>query len=175
MPEGIAWAAICKDSGKIPGPYCSQDARGNRVISDMINEGSGPSEVCDHHVQVTVCKESGKAATKYCPATETKVFVTRTDEEIAEIGAGNLSKIEDFEYAIYDVKYKDAIAASLPASSSTTKPAADYVQKYAVECDLHVAPKEESSAATPSNNTGVTVVTPSGRSSSSPNAENTGG
>lgn len=175
MPEGITWASVCKDSGKAPGPFCSQDPRGNRVISDMFNEGDGPSGVCDHHVQVTVCKESGKAATKYCPATETKVFVTRTDEEIAEIGAGNLSSIADFEYAIYDVKYKDAIAASLPASSSTTKPAADYVQKYAVECDLHVAPKEESSAATPSNNTGVTVVTPSGRSSSSPNAENTGG
>lgn len=173
MPEGITWVSVCKDSGKIPGPYCSKDPRGSRVVSDMFNEGDGPEDVCDHHVEVTVCKESGKAATKYCPATETKVFVTRTDEEIEEIGAENLSKIEDFKYAIYDVKYKNKIKTS-SSGSDKTKPAADYVQKYAVECDLHVAPKEESSVLPPNDNSGVPVVSPVG-GTSTPNNENTGG
>ena len=176
QPDGITWASVCKDSGKAPGPYCSQDPRGNRVVSDYFAEGDGPSGVCDRHIQVTVCKESGKPATKYCPATETKVFITRSDEDIAEIGAQNLQRIEDFDYAVYDVKYKDYISTG--QSNNSTKPAADYVQKYAVECDLHVAPKEESSVLPPSENSGSTnagvVVTPSTRSAT-PNAENTGG
>lgn len=176
QPEGLTMISICKDSGKIPGQYCSQDARGNRISYDWIEAGNGPDEVCDHHVQVTVCKESGKIATKYCPATETKVFITRTDEEIAEIGAQNLEKIADFEYAVYDIKYKDYF--SKENTNNSTKPAADYVQKYAVECDLHVAEKEESSLVAPNENSAGTtsgvVVTPSTRSSS-PNAENTGG
>ncbi len=177
QPEGLTMISICKDSGKLPGQYCSQDARGNRISYDWIEAGNGPSGVCDHHVPVTVCKESGKIATKYCPATETKVFITRTDEEIAEIGAGNLDNIADFKYAVYDVKYKDYF--SKENTNNSTKPAADYVQKYAVECDLHVAEKEESSVLPPSeNSTGTNsgvVVTPSSRSISSPNAENTGG
>ena len=176
QPEGLTMISICKDSGKIPGQYCSQDARGNRISYDWIEAGNGPDEVCDHHVQVTVCKESGKIATKYCPATETKVFITRTDEEIEEIGAENLEKIADFEYAVYDIKYKDYF--SKENTNNSTKPAADYVQKYAVECDLHVAEKEESSLVAPNENSAGTtsgvVVTPSTRSSS-PNAENTGG
>ncbi len=175
QPDGLTWASVCKDSGKAPGAYCSKDPRGNRVISDYFAEGNGPSGICDRHVQVTVCKESGKAATKYCPATHTKIFVTRSDEDIEEIGANNLQKIEDFEYAIYDVKYKDYITGS--STNSATKPAADYVQKYAVECTLHVGPKEESSVVAPTGNapgstTGSlsTTIVPI-----TPNAENTGG
>ncbi len=177
QPEGLTMISICKDSGKIPGQYCSQDARGNRVTYDWIEAGNGPGGVCDHHVLVTVCKESGKIATKYCPATESKVFITRTEDEIAEIGASNLDNIADFKYAVYDVKYKDYFAAG--NTNNSTKPAADYVQKYAVECDLHVAEKEESSVLPPSeNNSGTTsgvVVAPSTRTIASPNDENTGG
>lgn len=176
-PEGLTMISICQDSGKIPTELCYKDARGDRVNYDWIEAGNGPDEFCDHHVEVTTCKESGKLATKYCPATETKVFITRTEEEIEEIGAGNLEKIADFEYAVYDVKYKEYFSDK--NSNNSTKPADDYVQKYAVECDLHVAEKEESSVLPPSGNkpgaTAGVVVTPSTRAVSSPNAENTGG
>ena len=185
QPEGITYVAICKDSGKLPGPYCALDPRGNRVTYDMCEVGNEPTEVCDHHVQVTICSESGKIATEFCPSTQTAVRITRTEEEIEEIGASNLSLIDDWEYAVYDAKYAAyAPNSSSTASNSSTATSKDYVAKYTNECDLHRAPKEESSNITdPANSSGAGGESSSSppdnshgsEESSSPNSENTGG
>lgn len=168
QPEGLTMTSICIDSGKAPGPYCANDARGNRVTYDWCEVGNEPTEVCDRHVQVTVCSESGKLATEFCPSTKTSVFITRTEEEIAEIGAENLGKIQDYPYANYGTSMSD-------------------------RCDIHTKP-QESSVTNNSNNSSSSNSSTAGSSSgspaesqpptessappaaeSSPNAENTGG
>ncbi len=44
-------------------------------------KGTVPTEVCDHHVQLTVCSESGGLATEYCPAKTTRTFMVIPDGE----------------------------------------------------------------------------------------------
>lgn len=180
-PDGLTTVTLCKDSGKIATSLCSQDARGGRVATDWCEIGNEPSEYCDRHVQVTVCSESGKLANKYCPSTKTSVFITRTADEIAEIGAENLSQIADYKYCVYGSKTID------PNDSSNTG-----LNPYnGVECDIHNQKTHESSLLPPTNSSSPNSSAPSSSApesseppeestpdsggESSPNSENTGG
>lgn len=176
QPEGLTHVTLCKDSGKLATSLCAADARGGRVVTDWCAVGTEPTEYCDRHVQVTVCTESGKLANKYCPSTKTTVFITRTAEEIAEIGVTNLSKIADYEYCVYDQGYSNN------SSSGALNPFSG------VECDIHNERTQESSLLPPNNSSGSgnssgnsqTSEPPEESSappeeSSSPNSENTGG
>ena len=66
VPSSVTTAQICRKSGKlaIPG-VCENDPRGNAVYTEYFAKGTVPTEVCDHHVQLTVCSESGGLATEY--------------------------------------------------------------------------------------------------------------
>ena len=50
-------ASYCLDSGMMPGPLCSQDARGSRVASGVFIQGDQPTQTCTMHVEVRVCTE----------------------------------------------------------------------------------------------------------------------
>lgn len=78
MPDGITSAAICKKSGKLAVEgLCDSDPRGSMVASEYFAVGTVPTEVCDHHVSVTICSESGMVANEFCPETlrETLVYI----------------------------------------------------------------------------------------------------
>ncbi|MFR4784429.1 MAG: hypothetical protein ACLUAR_17435 [Pilosibacter sp.] len=64
----------------IPG-VCENDPRGNAVYTEVLRKGTVPTEVCDHHVQLTVCSESGGLATEYCPEKNTRTFMVIPDGE----------------------------------------------------------------------------------------------
>ena len=68
VPSSVTTAQICRKSGKlaIPG-VCDHDPRGSAVYTEYFAKGTVPTEVCDHHVQLTVCSESGGLATEYRP------------------------------------------------------------------------------------------------------------
>lgn len=82
LPDSIESAEICRKSGKraIPG-VCSADPRGNAVYTEYFAKGTAPTEVCDKHVAVTVCKQSGLRATPYCPSKTTRIFMVLPDGE----------------------------------------------------------------------------------------------
>ena len=82
VPSSVTTAQICRKSGKlaIPG-VCENDPRGNAVYTEYFAKGTVPTEVCDHHVQLTVCSESGGLATEYCPAKTTRTFMVIPDGE----------------------------------------------------------------------------------------------
>lgn len=82
LPDSIESAEICRKSGKraIPG-VCSADPRGNAVYTEYFAKGTAPTEVCDKHVAVTVCKESGLRATPYCPSKTTRSYMVLPDGE----------------------------------------------------------------------------------------------
>jgi penicillin-binding protein 1A len=66
-PSNIVTKAICIDSGKLPGPYCKSDPRGNRVREEIFVRGTEPTEICGVHDEVSICKVSGLIATNDCP------------------------------------------------------------------------------------------------------------
>ena len=78
VPGDIIRVGICKDSGKLPNEFCSQDQRGSRVYTEVFIKGTAPSERCDCHVKAQVCEATGKniAEGSFCTAVE-RVYITR--------------------------------------------------------------------------------------------------
>lgn len=77
MPDNIKTATICKKSGKLAvSGLCDADPRGSMVRTEYFAEGTAPTEHCDHHVNVTVCAESGMLATEFCPNRVGGVHIT---------------------------------------------------------------------------------------------------
>ena len=79
-PADIVKAKVCKESGKLAiKGVCDHDPRGNRVITEYFEKGTVPTQTCDIHVAVEVCKTSDKLATKNCPANkkQRKIYIVR--------------------------------------------------------------------------------------------------
>lgn len=79
-PTGIVKAKVCKESGKLAiKGICDHDPRGSRVITEYFEKGTVPTQTCDIHVAVEVCKTSDKLATKNCPASQKqrKIYIIR--------------------------------------------------------------------------------------------------
>ncbi|MGN0240733.1 MAG: transglycosylase domain-containing protein [Candidatus Weimeria sp.] len=78
-PAGIVSSLVCKKSGKLPEEnVCSQDPRGSMVYNEFFTTDTVPTETCDHHVSLDICKESGLPAGEFCPKSDIvrKVFIT---------------------------------------------------------------------------------------------------
>lgn len=82
IPDSIETAQICRKSGKraVSG-ICDQDPRGNAVYTEYFARGTAPTEVCDKHVAVTVCAESGMRPTPFCPEKTTRVCMVLPNGE----------------------------------------------------------------------------------------------
>ena len=79
-PADIVKAKVCKESGKLAiKGVCDHDPRGSRVITEYFEKGTVPTQTCDIHVAVEVCKTSDKLATKNCPANkkQRKIYIVR--------------------------------------------------------------------------------------------------
>ena len=79
-PANIVKAKVCKESGKLAiKGVCDHDPRGSRVITEYFEKGTVPTQTCDIHVAVEVCKTSDKLATKNCPANkkQRKIYIVR--------------------------------------------------------------------------------------------------
>lgn len=78
-PSGIVKVNVCKDSGLLPSSLCSQDSRGNRVITELFIEGTEPTTTCDTHVVANVNIFNNKLATPTTPSILTKsgVFIRK--------------------------------------------------------------------------------------------------
>lgn len=82
VPDSVETAQICRKSGKraVSG-VCTADPRGNAVYTEYFAKGTAPTEVCDKHVAVTVCEESGMRPTPYCPSKGSKVCMVLPEDE----------------------------------------------------------------------------------------------
>lgn len=69
---GLVKATVCAVSGMVPTSACKNDANGYDTNTDYYLEGTQPTEKCNMHRAVTVCRKSKKVATKNC--SDTKVF-----------------------------------------------------------------------------------------------------
>ncbi|MGN0372853.1 MAG: transglycosylase domain-containing protein [Enterocloster sp.] len=82
IPDSIETAEICRKSGKraVSG-VCNADPRGSAVYTEYFAKGTVPAEVCDKHVAVTVCEESGQRPTEFCPNRTSRVCMVLPDGE----------------------------------------------------------------------------------------------
>ncbi|QFJ54720.1 transglycosylase domain-containing protein [Pseudobutyrivibrio xylanivorans] len=68
QPSGIVTAQVCKKSGKLAiAGVCDCDPRGSMVYTEYFEEGTQPTEYCDHHYLGNVCTETHMFANSECP------------------------------------------------------------------------------------------------------------
>lgn len=68
VPDSIETATICRKSGKLAiADVCAHDPRGSAVYTEYFAKGTVPTEVCDTHVNVTVCEVTGLLPGEFCP------------------------------------------------------------------------------------------------------------
>lgn len=83
IPDSIVTATICTKSGKLAVEgLCDHYIGGSNVVrQEYFAKGTVPTEKCDVHVKVMVCKETGEIATEYCPIhqVEEKVFLVKEE------------------------------------------------------------------------------------------------
>lgn len=93
VPESIETAQICRKSGKLAvAGVCSGDPRGNAVYTEYFAKGTVPTEICNNHMAATVCAESGRLPTEFCPTKTTRVFIS--------IPAGETGETDDSVFAL---------------------------------------------------------------------------
>lgn len=81
IPSGIVNARICKDSGLLAVEgVCDHDPRGNRIITEYFAQGQVPTEACNSHIKVSICKDTGLVAGDKC--TGAKEFEIRLLKDI---------------------------------------------------------------------------------------------
>lgn len=67
-PDSIVAAKICTKSGKLAVEgLCDHYIGGSTVKTEYFAKGTVPTEKCDIHVKVKVCKKSHEIATDFCP------------------------------------------------------------------------------------------------------------
>ncbi len=69
-PEGLERRKVCVKCGKLAIPDLCELDHSSMVQNEYFVAGTAPRESCDCHVKMTVCKESGKLASIYCPEEE---------------------------------------------------------------------------------------------------------
>ena len=82
IPDSIVAVEICTKSGKrATEGLCDQYVGGSTVRTEYFAKGTNPTEKCDVHVKVTVCKESNQIAGEFCPEKSIveKVFLTKEE------------------------------------------------------------------------------------------------
>lgn len=106
-PYNIVEAQVCAESGKlaIPG-LCDSDPRGSQIITEYFEDGTVPTEVCDVHIQVTMCRDSGKIATDNCPP-ESRYKAVYIKKDLSLIQNIDQYIVTDLNYVITPDKLKD--------------------------------------------------------------------
>ncbi len=123
-PDGIVTKKICVKSGLLAiSGVCKEDPRGSMVKKEIFADGTVPTTVCNHHVAVTICTQSGMLATKYCTHTTTKVYMSEgsdnTEDSKYILGSrnkyctihssGTSSKTEQDDSSSNDKKAEDEV------------------------------------------------------------------
>lgn len=109
VPDSVTTAVICRKSGKLAvAGLCSADPRGDASYTEYFASENVPAEVCDKHVQVTVCEVTGMLPNTGCPKTtgvrmvipEDAQYEVTDDSSFAlssGVCSGHTDKIIDYE------------------------------------------------------------------------------
>lgn len=107
-PSDITSATVCAKSGLLPeADVCSHDPRGSAQYTEYFAAGTAPTETCDKHVALSICKESGEIAGPYCPEEdiETKVFILGANPGSPEYAYCATEEFMNKVCSIHDANY----------------------------------------------------------------------
>lgn len=137
-PSGIVQTVICTKSGKRGvGGLCDSDGRSGIVRNEYFVEGKEPTEVCDKHVAVSICVDTGLLATSMCPnrVPQVKVLLPAMQEGVAEA-------------ITLDTAY--GISANLPSATCTLHTGGVYVpSEYELTGSMPAIPPAPETGADP--------------------------
>ncbi len=88
--EGLVTAEICKKCGNLAvAEFCEETVQGKMTFEEYYIEGTEPTKLCDCHVSVRICEESGKKAGAYCPknAVSTVGYLKEAAEGTEDVAA----------------------------------------------------------------------------------------
>ncbi len=86
---GLIRVTVDSKSGMLPSSLSYKDPSGKGVITDWFIPGNQPKKVDNNRFAISVCKESGKIATPYCPPSQKELMVYRRRvEEVPAQGRG---------------------------------------------------------------------------------------
>jgi penicillin-binding protein 1A len=132
QPQGLVKKTICIYSGKLVGPYCSRDPRGNAVRTEYFAKGTEPTDTCDVHVLAKVDITSkdifGRPllANPYCPpgVVQERVFIKRPVPYLPKnnIGGSLAATIKDWIYQLPEGEYCTKHSATTPKVPDLTNP-----------------------------------------------------
>ncbi len=69
-PTNVVECTVCSESGLLPTDACYADPRGNCVIQMQLSLYDVPTQSCNVHKMVDICKESDHVANEYCALVE---------------------------------------------------------------------------------------------------------
>ena len=127
VPDKIVHATICRTSGMVATNKCSN------TYDEIFVEGHLPEECDAHKSQYTVCTESGKLATEYCPSKERRSANYVVEKERLGLwttpGINSTMGTAPTEYCTIHTKPVEtekptdtAITVEKPANNTTEKP-----------------------------------------------------
>lgn len=76
-PNTVTTAPLCKVSGLVATDACRRDPRGDQTGTDLVAKDSIPTDTCNIHKLVRICKDTNLIANEYCPNVEERSFITR--------------------------------------------------------------------------------------------------
>lgn len=127
VPDKIVHATICRTSGMVATNKCSN------TYDEIFVEGHLPEECDAHKSQYTVCTESGKLATEYCPSKERRSANYVVEKERLGLwttpGINSTMGTAPTEYCTIHTKPVEtekptdtAVTVEKPANNTTEKP-----------------------------------------------------
>ena len=117
-PSGITSATVCSKSGLLPiEGTCDSDPRGSMLITEYFDASTVPSDLCDHHVTLTICNDTGTLANAYCPNTTTSVYIVGGGEGTAD--SDYLAR-EDLLNSQCTIHNAGSVAPTEPTTTDTT-------------------------------------------------------
>lgn len=154
--EGIIEKNICIYSGKVAGPYCSKDPRGNAVRKEYFAKGTEPAseDICDVHILAKVDTTSkdiyGRPllANPYCPASvvQERVFIQRPvpylpknpeDKSLISLIKDWMYELPQGEYCtIHSAATQEPIGPTLPSENEAPATTTDQQAEPSTEDDL---------------------------------------
>ena len=129
---GLTKVTTCAVSGQVATAACKTDLMGYGTVTDYWPSDSAPTTSCQMHVSVTVCADSGKLATQYCPNTSARgvVIIPRGHPLYQYIGTKYESVLTDYLGEFAALKMTGNTSADNAMIQSNTCTLHSYGQSY---------------------------------------------
>ena len=119
---GLVRRTVCTVSGKLATEACYLDANEHVPVTDWFEKNFAPTELCDMHLQASVCADSGQPASPYC---------TNVLEQASVVVVGLDSPYYALDHAMLLQYISNIVFVDVPAS--------EYAENYQSTslCTLH--------------------------------------